>query len=181
MSKLGIVRIRVALADGTKTVDLGWLNHTGSNVYWFTDSDDHRSYHRSGRVHDVYAGQKRNKHDGVPLADLSGDFHLSSVGIFGNDISGWATESRFSGRESDPAIVFDTRGLPSDDWIHVSVALVEPRRYDVVDRLTRTMQRVGFEVRQVIFLQNVTPWVYFVLTVGFPDQETIAARFDSDF
>ena len=158
--------------NGAKTVDLGWLRHTGADVYWFDHSDDHRSYHKSGRVHSVRGGEKQDRHAGVPLAELAGVFHLTTIGFHGNDMAGWSDDVRVRGRESDPTIAFDTRALPADEWVQVSVALLEPHRYDVVDRLTRTLQQIGVDVRQIIVLPNVNPWVYVSLTVGFPDDET---------
>src|SRR5437867_5128214 len=123
------MRARVLITDGTDIIDLFWVCHNGSDVYCgLTNVDDKRSYHASGKVHSIFAGERRDEGWYVPLKDLKGQFQLTGITI--GDMSRFIKSNigtfGYSGRKSDAVLLVDTRSVPTRMQTHISVGLVEP-------------------------------------------------------
>jgi hypothetical protein len=117
-----LMKAKVSVTNGTKFVDVFWINHTGTDIYCgpsFVNS--HRSYHASGAIHSKLSGYNCNQTNHVPLAAFAGEFLLEGLGIA--NIPEWFTQSDdssdFRGGKTDTFLVLDLRTVPSDVTINI--------------------------------------------------------------
>ena len=156
-----LMKAKVLVTNGTKFVDVFWINHTGKDIYCgpsFVNS--HRSYHATGATHSKLSGYLCNQKQHVPLATFTGEFFLEGLGIA--NIPEWFTESAdsldFRGVETDTFLVLDLRTVPSDVTVNIRIGLLEPSRADLLlPKLT------SFDVRQILFMTSTAPWIYAVV------------------
>src|SRR5215472_8657485 len=72
------MRARVLITDGSRTIDLYWVEHTGTDVYCGTPNvDGKRSYHASGKIHSTREAKREHEAQHTPLKDLKGQFSLT--------------------------------------------------------------------------------------------------------
>jgi hypothetical protein len=157
------MRARILLTDGTRTLDLFWVEHDGSDVYCGTTRvEDKSSYHASGKVHSDFAGQRRAHGWHSPLRDLRGSFYLSGLTIDDIDVFiGSMSESwAFTGKKADAVLLVDSRALPRDAQVQISFGLVEAGNGDALARVI-SGSNGGSSVRSVtaVVAASVSPWV----------------------
>lgn len=160
------MRARVLITNGSRTIDLFWVNHDGKDVYCgLSKVDDKRSYHESGKIHSTFAGERRDEGWYLPLKDLKGQFHLTSINV--GNIREWINNLsdswEYSGKKSDAVLLIDTRSVPVDVQTHISVGLVEPSNGKVISWLLDlpfNIEGEEFKPQQGLFATSVSPWVY---------------------
>lgn len=123
------MRARILVTDGSRTIDLFWVEHDGDNVYCGTSKfDGKRSYHGSGKIHSTKDGKKEHEAWHTPLKKLKKTFHLTSINIGNADafVKAAAPRYEYSGRKSDAVLLIDTRSIPDDVQTNIMIGLVEP-------------------------------------------------------
>jgi hypothetical protein len=160
------MKTRVLLTNGKKTIALWWVEHRGTDVYTGpAGALGKRSYHASGQIHDTYSGERRNVANHVPLSELKGQFHLTSINI-GNAtqfVDLCSDQLLFSGRSSDAILMIDTRTIPPGAHTNISVGLVEPGNGAAIAWLLNLETDWGDEIqstKQGLFVCSRNPWVY---------------------
>jgi len=155
------MKAKVLVTNGTKFVDVFWINHSGADIYcgpsfW----NSHRSYHASGSVHSKLSGTLCNETTHIPLATFAGEFFLEGLGIA--NIPEWFTASSesqdFRGGETDTFLVLDLRTVPSDVTVNIRIGLLEPSRADLL-----FPKLASFDVQQILFVTSTVPWIYAVV------------------
>lgn len=163
------MRVRILFTNGTKTIDLFWLEHNGVDVYCgATRFDGKRSYHASGKVHSYAHKKKKHETWHYPLSELTGQFHLNTIALQ-NSQGFFKTVSntyKYSGRKSDAILTIDSRTLPKDEQINVIIGLLEPQRFDITASMVNATKS-----EQVLLLTATKPWVYAILCRIAPDNE----------
>jgi hypothetical protein len=140
-----------------------WVEHTGRDVYWgMVGLPDHYSYHETGKRHIKQPGGYRILESHVPLAELRGIFHLSTLAFSAELLDAGSYLRGYFGGSSDAAVYLDTRSMPSGIPVNVMIGLVEVGRGDLLP----TIPFPGWITRQVLLVTEVTPWVW--VSVGWP-------------
>lgn len=149
------MRLRVLLTNGSRTVDLIWLRHTGTDVYYgFVGANGKDSYHESGARH-------RRDEDGKlypmsphqPLDQFTGQLFLSGFG-FHRDIVKSEERTQFQGKKSDAVLYLDTRTLPEQP--NVMFGLLEPGNYPAI----LPVHGIPGSLLHVSIITSVSPWIY---------------------
>ncbi len=125
------MRLRVLLTNGTRTVDLIWLRHSGTDVYFGgVKWDEKTSYHASGKRHSKSgSGERREIGQHHPLSNFKGQLHLSSFSFLTQIVEA-ADATVYTGEIGDSVIYWDARTLP--EQIQVLLGLVEVGGYDSI-------------------------------------------------
>ena len=102
MDGRNLMRLRVLLTNGNRTVDLLWLEHNGTDVYWGCVKGPFKdSYHESGKRHTKYKdGQRRDSSEHHRLDDFSGQLQLDSY-AFSTKMEDTDSATEYSGKKSD--------------------------------------------------------------------------------
>lgn len=148
------MRLRVLMTNGTRTVDLIWLEHNGTDIYYggvgWTDKD---SYHASGKRH---TKSKMGKHSEIQehhrLDNFQGQIQLCTF-LFGTGIVEDSEATEYKGKKGDSVIWVDARTLPSQ--INVSLGLLEPGAYHSILPV-----HMVADLRMVHLVTNTVPWIY---------------------
>lgn len=162
------MRTRILVTDGQNTIDVYWIEHTGSDIYFgFTKADGKRTYHASGKQHSTYGGTKQHEGTGVPLKEFKGLLPLSNmrVGVLTEQIKVRGTKQKYSGKESDNVLLLDARAMPRDSECHVEIGLLEPASLSKLNiRLMRhKVGNLGEMIpQQVLIATSEIPWVYVI-------------------
>jgi len=160
------MRARVLITNGARTIDVFWLEHKGSDVYWGTPGfADKRSYHSSGQIHTKRRGRAEDLTHHTPLASLRGQFNLTSMnlGNAGRFVQAAARRFEYSRRRSDVVLTVDTRTVPAAAQTCIMVGLLEPRNSRaLMSPLSLTMPLPNEQLlpQQLIVSTAVEPWVY---------------------
>ena len=160
------MRARVLVTDGRRTIDVFWLEHKGSDVYWgLPRFPTKRSYHGSGQIHTKQGGKAEGVVQRTPLANLKGQFHLTTVGW--GDLSAFvraaAPKYEYSRRKSDVVLTVDARAVPPKAQASIAVGLVEPGNFAVLKPLLSIkLPWEGEQLlpQQLVLATSVKPWVY---------------------
>jgi hypothetical protein len=161
------MRARVLFTNGTKTIDLFWLSHDGSDVYCGQPGvDGKRSYHASGKIHSTTKTERTDGCWHTPLQDLKGQFHLTTLAL--TNSAEWfdvvAPKFEYSGKKSDAVLIVDSRSIPEDITFNVLVGLLEPGNTNVLCSMITAFDEVlGGSTKQVLLSTSVKPWVYAIL------------------
>jgi hypothetical protein len=163
------MRARVLITDGSRTIDLYWVEHTGTDIYCGTPNvDGKRSYHASGKIHSTREGKREHEAQHTPLKELKGQFSLTSMTL-GNArefVKVASPKFEYSGRRSDTVLTIDARSVPEGAQTVVMIGLVEPGNGKAMAWLTSfQLPFEGEELvpQQVLFATSVQPWVYAVV------------------
>lgn len=159
------MRTRVLVTDGKNTIQVYWVEHTGSDIYFgMSGIKGKRSYHASGKQHSSYFGKKQDGGTGIPLKDIKRVRPLTNllVGDLTAQLKIRGKTQKFSGRKSDNVLLLDARAFPHGAECHVEVGLLEPGMLSALQCRVKTFQ---IESRSMVTLQIVittsqTPWVY---------------------
>jgi hypothetical protein len=160
------MRARVLVTDGSRTIDVLWLEHKGRDVYWGMPGFAHkRSYHASGQIHTKHGGRPEDVVHHTPLARLKGQFHLTSMTL--GNVRGFvraaAQRYEYSGRNSDVVLTVDARSVPATAQTCIMMGLLEPRNARaLISPLSLRMPLPGDQLlpQQMIVSTAVEPWVY---------------------
>ena len=125
------MRLRVLLTNGTRTVDLIWLKHNGTDIYYggvgWGDKD---SYHASGKRHTKSrTGERSAIQQHHRLDSFQGQLQLCAFGV-GTGILKGAAATEYRGRKGDSVIWLDSRSLPSQ--INISLGLLQVGGYSAM-------------------------------------------------
>ena len=160
------MRARVLITNGRRTIDVCWLTHKGSDVYWGTPGfASKHSYHASGETHTKSRGPAEGVMHRVPLARLTGAALLTSIGL-GNVrrlVQRAAPRHEYSGRKSDVVLTVDVRTVPASALTCVMIGLLEPRSpRALMSPLSLKMPVEGQQLlpQQLLVSTAVEPWVY---------------------
>lgn len=152
------MRLRVLLTDGTRTVDLVWLRHTGTDIYYGgVGWDDKTSYHASGKRHDRSKSGKQSeieKHH--PLNNFKDQMQLCVFEIPTSMVRETAA-TEYRGKKGDSVIWLDARTLPSSR-VGISLGLVEVGGYKSI--LPVHLLKEFVDLRLVHLVTNTVPWIY---------------------
>lgn len=153
------MRARVLISNGCRTIDLFWIEHTGTDVYCgLSRVQDKTSYHASGKVHTDFAGERRHHGWYSPLANLKGSYHLT--GFTSHDLDAWVSDLsndwNYSGKKSDAVLLLDTRSIPNGTSVSISVDLVEAGNSEALARLLRNGPQ---QPLLAVLAASVQPWV----------------------
>ena len=163
------MRVRILYTNGHKTNDVFWVTHDGKNVYLGNPGVDNKiSYHESGQVHVKSKGQKQDeiKHD--PLVKVVGKYNILTS-FFPNSewqFNDYPPKKQYRGEKSDAVLVIDSRSIPVDASVVVSIGVVEVGRLDALIPMTIAHDEIGVAAKQILIATNVTPWVYVILYWG---------------
>ena len=147
------MRLRVLLTNGTRTVDLIWLRHNGSDVYYGgVGWHDKTSYHATGRRHTKTKSGETEIQGHHPLNNFKGQLQLCSF-AFGTGIVEDATATEYKGKKGDSVIWLDARTLPSQ--INVSLGLVDVGGYASILPVHEVM-----DLRLLHLVTSTVPWIY---------------------
>jgi len=161
------MRARVLYTNGQQTVDLLWLSHDGKDVYCGQPGfDEKRSYHESGKVHSHSEGERTDEGWHAPLKDIKKQFHLRTIAL--QSSKEWfdkvSNKIKYSGGKSDAVLTIDSRSIPENTLINVSVGLLEPGRLDILQSMvTMKNDDIPLTSKQFLVSTEVEPWVYVVL------------------
>jgi hypothetical protein len=168
------MRLRVLLTNGSRTVDLLWLRHTGSDIYYgFVGSGSKHSYHESGARHFKNEdGEIQPYSAHHPLRQLSGQLQLSTFGFHRNIVES-EEKSEFVGKKSDAVLYLDSRTLPEQP--NVMFGLLEPGNYGAILPVHATGSFLHISI-----ITAVTPWIYTMVCDPLSDdfRKFIAAHSD---
>lgn len=148
------------MTDGNRTVDLAWVVHNGTDVYYGTLGSPWKdSYHASGKRHMKSAhGDLAEIESHLPLEEFVGQLQLCTFG-FPRDIVKDKSTADFTGKKGDATLYLDARCLP--EYINVSVGFLEPGNYSAI-----LPMHLVCEFLQLVLITSTNPWVY--LTVVDP-------------
>lgn len=151
------MRLRVLLTDGSKTTDLIWLEHNGTDIYFgHVGWPGKHSYHASGKRHDKLPDGTRFDCDQHHRLDAFQDqLQLCAFGHYPKRIFD-STTTLYQGKRSDSVLFLDSRGLP--DFINISLGLVEVGRYDKLLPVHLTS-----DLLQVHLITSTKPWIYLMV------------------
>ncbi|KQV60774.1 hypothetical protein ASC95_04905 [Pelomonas sp. Root1217] len=148
------MRLRVLLTNGKRTVDLIWLDHNGTDIYYGgVGWSDKTSYHASGIRH-------RKARDGTlspiqrhhRLDSFSGQLQLCVFGFHTKFVESDAA-TPYKGKKGDSVIFLDSRSLP--DQVGVSLGLLEAGAYAAMLPIHQHL-----DLRLIHLATNTTPWIY---------------------
>lgn len=160
------MRARILLTNGSRTIDLLWLRHEGTDVYCGHTKMAHKwSYHGSGKYH--FKAPPDNSHGDwrVPLKELNTPVQFFST-TFGNPskfLEEADSKYEYSGRKSDTLLVVDVRSIPEGYQAHIDIGLVPPDKPAWLGALATTgelLPDLGLSCSQLIVSTSVNPWVY---------------------
>ena len=148
------MRLRVLLTNGNRTVDLIWLKHNGTDVYYGgVGWNDKTSYHASGKRHTkTTSGDKREIFQHHPLNNFKGQLQLCAF-CFSKDIVESADVTEYTGRKGDSVIYLDARTMP--DQVNISLGLVEVGNYNSILPVHEIV-----DLHLVYLVTNTVPWIY---------------------
>lgn len=152
------MRLRILLTDGQRTVDLFWLIHNGTDIYYGAVGDNWKdSYHASGKRHmkslNGGYGKIESHH---PLEDLIEQMQLITF-AFSTNIVRSSNAAEFSGKKADVFTFLDSRTLPAQ--VNVAVGLLEPGNYSAMLPV-----HLVSDLKQVVFITSTRPWIYVMVT-----------------
>jgi hypothetical protein len=164
------MRVRILITNGRRTVDVFWVEHTGKDVYCgATKSSGKRSYHGSGKVHFTDGGVRTSEGWHVPLRDLKGQFHLTSINV-GNArgfVQAVHTRLDYSGKKADAVLLIDARQIPTNVQTSIAIGLVEPGNGAVLGKLishNHEDAELKISSRQALISTCTNPWVYAIVS-----------------
>lgn len=162
---------RVLFTDGASTFTVYWIQHTGTDVYHGWHPNEKGSYHASGQVHfKTRDGEMSGVEMCTPLGQLRGVHVLGSLGLInhpGNFKSRLSIDRQYNPQrrksKSDAILVIDSRAIPLDANIQLTIGLLEP------GNLTAMANRVYQDsdggvvmslTKQFLLDTSVKPWVW---------------------
>jgi len=159
------MRTRVLVTDGKNTIQVYWVEHTGSDIYFgMSGIKGKRSYHASGKQHSNYFGKKQDGGIGIPLKDIKRVRPLTNllVGDLTEQLKIRGKTQKYSGRKSDNVLLLDARAFPRGAECHVEVGLLEPGMLSALQCRVKTFQidSRAMVTLQIIIATSQTPWVY---------------------
>ena len=167
MSKISGKQLRVHLTNGEKVLVLFWLVHRDTDVYCGYDQIEKISYHELGQVHTKKQGKIVSMRKDVPLKELEGELMLgglttlNSPALFNQDV--FFKES--SGEKLDNILTIDSRCYPIGTQFNISIGLLEPNRFDILDRRIMGPEEVRKRVKQLLIATDLEPWVWVALRI----------------
>ncbi len=166
------MKLRVLFTNGSKTVDLLWLRHTGTDVYYgFVGHNRKFSYHASGARHESGGDDERliyDKHQ--PLSGFSGEIVLTTFG-FNRNVVDLEFLTAYQGKKSDAVIYLGSRTLPK--MVSIAFGLTECGMFPSLPE-----QYAPDGVEKVIVITNTTPWI-FVMVIDASKHVEIRGRYSS--
>jgi len=122
------MRLRVLLTNGKRTVDLIWLEHKRTDVYYgYVGFGGKHSYHGSGkRHHKKESGETRSFQKHHKLENFTGQFQLVNFGL-DKEIVNSERFTTYTGKKGDAILYLDARVLPKQ--FNVSLGLLEVGSY----------------------------------------------------
>ena len=144
------------MTDGKRTVDVIWLTHTGTDIYYnFIGWPGKTSYHASGQRHHKAPGQPDSPIQAHhPLTAFRGQLQLCVFcldTIMVRDGKGLD----YKGKEADAVLWLDTRTLPRQ--VGLSLGLLEVGAYGA---MLPPWPSEHVELRSVHLITNTVPWIY---------------------
>jgi hypothetical protein len=160
------MRVRILYTNGVKIYDIFWLTHDGRDVYCGTPGVDQKiSYHESGKIHAISKGAKQHERWHVPLTKITGKYNLLTF-FFANSDS-WFEDyqivTKYSGKKSDAVLIIDSRSIPQEMALIVSIGLLEAGHPEALNPLTSMYEEYNVEAKQIMLATSVKPWVYVML------------------
>jgi hypothetical protein len=160
------MRTRILITNGEMTLDLFWVEHTGSDVYCgMTDVPVKKSYHGSGQVHHTDAAGVRMEPSFVtPLKELNGWACLMSMSIptiaeFSNRLA-----PHYTGGRADAVLIADVRTLRHAHSINITVGVVEPYAVQTLRNvMSETVVDASWTIgraQQLLLATGEDPWVW---------------------
>lgn len=153
--------MRVLLTNGKRTVDLIWLEHNGTDIYYgYVGLDQKGSYHATGKRHSKSGSGGFTKIDAHhPLSNFKGQLQLCAFGIPTKIIEA-ASATEYKGGKGDSVLWLDARTLP--ELVNVSLGLVEVGGYNA---MLPVHTNPSTDLRSVHLITNTVPWIY-VMIIG---------------
>ncbi len=151
------MRLRVLLTNGTRTIDLIWLAHNGTDVYYgYVNSTWKSSYHEKGQRHSKSVqGDYSRIESHCPLKEFKGQLQLCCFG-FCSKIVESTKVADFSRKKSDAILYLDTRTLP--ETVNISLGFLEPGNYNAILPVHEHST-----LRQIFLVTNTVPWIYLMV------------------
>lgn len=148
------MRFRLLLTDGSRTVDVIWADHTGTDFYYgFIGADNKSSYHSSGVRHTKWkTGERFSADRHHRLDSFSGQLQLCAFGIHTN-LKIYPQEAEYTGKKGDSIVYLDTRTLP--EFLSISLGLVECNNLAAMLPVAP-----GHDVRLIHVVPSTAPWIY---------------------
>jgi len=184
---------RVLLIDGTNTFTTYWIRHTGKDVYHGWHPNQKGSYHASGQSHNkTRSGEVSDIEKHTPLAELKGVHILASLGWLNhpNSFEGqMSTDLQYRPQlkksRSDAILMIDSRAIPLEANIQLTIGLLEPGNLTALDRVVyrySDANAIFFHTKQLLLDTSVKPWVWAKVDMATQEQSTerIAKFFASD-
>jgi hypothetical protein len=173
------MRTRILVTDGINTIDVYWIEHTGSDLYFgFSKANGKRSYHASGKQHSTYGGTRDHEGVGLPLNEFKGILPLSNmrIGKLADQIKTRINSQRYSGKKSDNVLLLDARTAPRHAEGHVEIGLIEPTNLSMLNlRLKKhKISNLGEMIpQQVLLATSELPWIYVIGLWLIPDSPKV--------
>lgn len=148
------MRLRVLLTNGSRTVDLIWLEHNGTDIYYgYVGWPEKTSYHASGQRHSRSASGERTPIQAHHRLDqFSAQLQLCAFG-FDKEIVRSSLATEYTGKRGDSVIFLDSRSLPQ--LVNVSLGLVEVGGYNAMLPV-----HIVSDLRFVHLVTSTVPWIY---------------------
>ena len=158
---------RVLLTDGRRTIDLFWLTHTGTDVYWGMSGTNRKtSYHESGKVHTKEGDVTTAVQEKVPLREIKGWHIATSIGVNSEMLEHAAARYDYAGGSTNASLVVDVRSFPKGVGISIVVGLLGSRNYLALDRaITSYSSENPTSTKQVLISTETDPWVFAILSL----------------
>jgi len=164
------MKLRVHFTNGEKTIVLFWLEHRDTDVYCGYNKIEKISYHELGQLHRKEKEKIVFKENTVPLKEVQGECMLGGVGIINNP--GYFEHEVFfkksGGKKLDSLFTIDSRSFPPNSQLFVSIGLLEPNRFDILDSRVMGPEKVRKQVKQVLISTELEPWVWVTLRITDP-------------
>jgi hypothetical protein len=152
------MQLRVLMTNGLRTVELIWLEHTGTDIYYGgVGWDTKDSYHASGKRHEKSkTGKGSEMQNYYRLANFKGQLQLCVFAI-GTGIVEDSAIIVYKGKKADSIIWLDTRTLPNQ--INVSLGLLEVGAYHAILPV-----HLVTDLCMVHLVTNAVPWIYIMVS-----------------
>lgn len=148
------MRLRFLLTNGKRTIDVIWVEHTGTDIYYgYVGAENKYSYHASGQRHTKFVDGTMIKAEPHHRLDAFRD--QLQLCAFGLSTAVLDTPHRqvFTGRKGDSIVYLDARTLPT--FMSISLGLVE------VNNLAAMLPVAPWhDVRLMHIVPSTAPWIY---------------------
>ena len=152
------MQLRVLMTNGSRTVELIWLEHTGTDIYYGgVGWDTKDSYYASGKRREKSKTGKRSEiQNYYRLANFKDQLQLCVFAI-GTGIVEDSAITEYKGKKADSIIWLDTRTLPNQ--INVPLGLLEVGAYHAILPV-----HLVTDLRMVHLVTNAVPWIYIMVS-----------------